>query len=148
VRDQDTLTRDEFVGTMAISFDEAMQRHRSGKPATLRWYYLYDMGRAQRAIGKGDNNLGWEGIVYHATEAALTGNAGTRDKLLHNTRYFVSEWRGKLLLSVGIHTPKEGALPEKARASASKTKPPVTHGIPCHCMRPHASLRVAQSNGT
>jgi hypothetical protein len=137
VRDKDVGPTDDTVGIVAVSFDEAMKRYNSEASTAheplLRWHHLYAPGTEARALGGSFGGLITQ--TLKAARARLTGKSGARALMKEQQEYFTSEWRGKLLLSVGVYEPDVSAgLPEKALQRQLPRPPPGVSMHPPECI--------------
>lgn len=90
VRDRDDGPTDEYVDTFTISLDAVLK----GGAPSLAWYPLFGLGGEAAGLGDAD--------TLSAMRAAVTGNTARRRDVRTHLGFFASEWRGKLLLSLGI----------------------------------------------
>ena len=74
VRDRNTLVKDEYVGEVAVSFDEVYAAFCRGERPRLAWHHLYDMGDAARAVGAST----MEGISSSAAPARTSSSEDAR----------------------------------------------------------------------
>ena len=100
IRDKDKFTYQE-VDTLYLSFDDVLKE----ELPKLGWYHLYGLGStAEDQASQG------------SIEATLRRQRSEVRHVRSNNKYFQSEWRGKLLVSLSVHRQDEKAkkpLPEK-----------------------------------
>lgn len=121
VRDRDQGFKDEYVGEIAIHFDEAMARHSRGKGQTLGWHHLYAMGAQARETGGGQHLSLLQG--YRFMKAGLTGRSHERELLLRHQVPRQLAWRCLRLLSASAAAPHYLRL---LSASAFASSPPLS----------------------
>ena len=112
VRDYDQLSRHDDVDVLTVRFDDV----RRGLITHHRWWHLY--GLTDEA----------EKVATSFFTAAKKGSRKVRRELKRQAEKYASTWRGKVLLSLSVHTPDESAkkpMPEKLlKMSAPKRDDP------------------------
>ena len=102
IRDRDKYQYPPYeeVDILYLSFDDVLKE----EAPKLGWYHLYGLGSvAEEQAGTG------------AIEATLTRATSEVRRVRTNAKYYQSEWRGKVLVSLSVHKQDEQQrpLPEK-----------------------------------